>query len=149
MFKRVTSIIFIIFILSCSNAGDVVKTDEGGSLLLNGTYQACILQPNNTYAYTLLNFDDTSKTFSVVATFYTDADCIGESSGFSSRDGNYTLPSSGQINILYTDSLTPLYDIYQIQGNNLRFGDKTGAYDGQSEATRPVSFDNAVVYIRN
>ncbi|RLA09085.1 MAG: hypothetical protein DRQ51_00430 [Gammaproteobacteria bacterium] len=46
-----------------------------------------------------------------------------------------------------TSSLT--YDIYQISSNgDLKFGDDSGANDGSTEALRPTSLNNNIIYTK-
>lgn len=76
-----------------------------------------------------------------------DPGCSGTNLGTENSSGTFST-SGNNINYLYTGASSTIYDIYQVNGFNLRVGDRSGANDGSSEATRPTGYDTSFQFTK-
>lgn len=127
------------------------KTDDNGPFQdndLSGSYQACAppesALPGSGYRDMELQFS--GNNFTTNTTYYSDPGCTGTNLGTENSGGTFST-SGNQIDYAYTGGVT-IYDIYEVNGVNLKVGDRSGLNNGSSPELRPTAYDSTFEYSR-
>jgi hypothetical protein len=135
----------LLMVLSACSFNNNGSGGSSGSSPLDGAYRACITSQSGDFGDTLLTFSGSN--FTTTTVYYSGAGCTGSNLGSESSTGTFTLSGSNDIDYAYANSST-IYDIYELSGNNLSVGDRSGVNNGSSAATRPTAYNTSFTYTR-
>ena len=131
--------------VGCSSSSSGTNTPTAG-VLEASQWRACVPSLAGDYGDTRLSFN--SGTFTLVTDYYASPGCTGTFIGTENSTGTYTLSNPNKIDYTYTGTVNTIYDIYEISGNTLKLGDRSGAQNGSSDANRPTSYNATVIYTK-
>jgi hypothetical protein len=142
--KMLLAMMMIFGLVACSSSDDNGPLDDDD---LTGTYTACeppanALDPSSRYE---LSFSD--NRFTLTTTSFSEAGCTGTNLGTQTEQGTFST-SGNNIDYAYDTGVT-IYDIYQVNGLNLRVGDRSGANNGSTPELRPTAYEDSFEFSKN
>ena len=125
-------------LVACSGTDDNGPFDDND---LTGTYVACAPPEGLETNYQKIELSFSGNNFTSKTNYYSASDCSGTSLGEETSTGTFST-SGNNIDYAYTGGVT-IYDIYQVNGLNLRVGDRSGSNNGLSPETRPTGYEES------
>lgn len=142
--KKLLLVVLMLGLAACSGTDDNGPFDDDD---LTGTYTACAPPEGLQPAYSRYEMSFSDNRFTLTTTYFSDAGCQGTNLGTETSQGTFTT-SGNNIDYAYDNSVT-IYDIYQVNGLNLRVGDRSGANNGSTPELRPTGYEDSFEFSKN
>ena len=130
---------------SSTTFSDPAASPGSNPIGINGQYKTCVGSNAGDYELTILSFSGNS--FTTTTTYFQSAGCSGTNLGSESSNGTFTVSGNNEINYNYANSTT-IYDIYSLDGNTLKIGDRSGMNNGSSDSLRPTTYSSTILYTK-